>query len=92
MRQADSETAGRVSEAFAERIISSGDGTSFRNGPRRYLRLRPGVVVRASAPGWELIEEQRRQYGDDAMRRGLASLDRRRLKWEPSQGRSKAGK
>ena len=76
------ETAGRVSEAFAERLISSGNARSLRSGWRRYLRLRPGVVIRPSLRGWELIEEERRKHGDDAVRHGLVSLDRRPVKWE----------
>ena len=89
VRLDDGEAAGRVPEAFAERLVSSGHAESFRKGWRRYLRLRPGVVIRASVHGWEFVEEQRRQYGDYAVRRGLASLDRRPLKWEPPQDRTK---
>ena len=89
VRLDNGEPAGRVSDAFAERLISSGDASSSRTGSRRYLRLRPGVVIRASLHGWELIEEERRKYGDGAVRRGLASLDRRPLKWEQSQDRTK---
>jgi hypothetical protein len=92
VRLADREPAGRVSEAFAERLISSGDARSFRSGSRRYLQLRPGITISPSVHGWDLIEEERRKHGDDAVRRGLASLDRPRLKWKPSQDRSKAGK
>ena len=88
----DGEPAGRVSEAFAERLISSGDARSFRSGGRRYLRLRSGITISPNLRGWDVIEEERRRHGDDAVRRGLASLDRRPLKWEPWQDRSRVGK
>ncbi len=92
VRLADGEPRGRISEALAERLISSGDARSFRSGSRRYLQLRPGIRIRPNLRGWDVIEKERRKHGDDAVRRGLASLDRRRLKWEPSPDRSKADK
>ena len=92
VRLADREPAGRVSDAFAERLISSGDARSFRSGSRRYLRLRPGITISPNLRGWDLIEEERRKHGDDAVRRGLASLDRRPLKWDWPKDRSRIGK
>jgi hypothetical protein len=77
VRLADGEPAGRVSESFAAWLVSSGHAEGFRKGWRRYLRLRPGVVIRPSLRGWELIEEQRKQYGDKAVRCNLMALDRR---------------
>jgi len=92
VRMDNGEPAGRVSNQFAEMLIAADAAASFRNGPRRYLRLRPGIIIRPSLRGWGLIEEERRKHGDDAVRRGLTSMDRRPLKWEPPQDRSKVGK
>jgi hypothetical protein len=92
VRMDNGELAGRVSHQFAEMLSRSGAATSFRGGSRRYLRLRPGIIIRPTLRGWDLIEEERRKHGDDAVRRGLTSLDRRPLKWEPPQNGSKVGK
>jgi hypothetical protein len=82
VRSADDEPAGRVSEAFAERLVSSGDARSFRSGSRRYLRLRPGITISPNLRGWDLIEEERRRYGDNPVRRGIMAFERRPLKWQ----------
>jgi hypothetical protein len=82
VRMDNGEPAGRVSQQFAEMLSASGAARSFRTGTRRYLRLRPGIIIKPNLHGWDLIDEERRIHGDDAVRRGLASLDRRPLKWE----------
>ena len=82
VRLANRELAGRVSEAFAERLISSGDARSFRSGSRRYLQLRSGITISPGLRGWDVIEEGRRRYGDNAVRRGIIAFERRPLKWQ----------
>jgi hypothetical protein len=82
VRLANREPAGRVTEAFAERLISSGDARSFRSGLRRYLQLRPGITISPGLRGWNVIEEGRRRYGDNAVRRGIIAFERRPLKWQ----------
>jgi hypothetical protein len=82
VRLADGEPAGRISVALAERLTSSGDARSCRSGSRRYLRLRPGITISPNLRGWDLIEEERRRYGDNPVRRGIMAFERRTLKWQ----------
>jgi hypothetical protein len=72
----------RVAANLAEELVNRGEANSFRNGPRRYLRLKPGIFIKPTLRGWELVEEARRQHGDTAVRRGFQALDRRPLRWE----------
>lgn len=81
VRLANGEPAGRISEAFAEKLVSLGDAQSFRSGLRRYLRLRPGIRISPNLRGWDLIEEERRRYGDNPVRRGIMAFERPQLKW-----------
>jgi hypothetical protein len=79
VRMAGGELAGRVSQEFAERLLTSGAAQPI--GKRlRYIRLELGFVIEKSCSGWALIEEERRKYGDEAVRRGVMSCDRRPLK------------
>ena len=82
VRSADGEPAGRVSEVFAEWLVSSGYARSFRGSSRRYLRLRSGITISPNLRGWHLIEEERRRFGDNPVRRGIMAFERRPLKWQ----------
>jgi hypothetical protein len=77
---ADGALAGRVSIGFAETLLDSGKAEPIGKKQLRYLRLEPGIVIRESSLGWALIEEERRKYGDDAVRRGITGCDHRSVK------------
>src|SRR5437899_2603810 len=47
-----------------------------------------GIVISKTFGGWALIEEERRKHGDNAVRRGIISCDRRPLCWEPPKQKS----
>jgi hypothetical protein len=73
----DGEIAGRVSVEFGETLLSSGAAIAIGRDRLRYLRLEPGIVIKTSSRGWELIEEERRKHGDHAVRRALTTWERR---------------
>lgn len=81
VRMHNGELAARVSMEFAERLLTSGAAQRIGKERLRYLRLAPGTVIERSSSGWVLIENERRQYGDAAVRRGILACDRRRLKY-----------
>jgi len=83
VRMHDGELAGRVSIEFAERLLTSGAAQRIGREKLRYVRLVPGIVMARSSSGWDLIEKERRKYGDTAVRRGIMACDRCRLKWAP---------
>jgi hypothetical protein len=86
VRMADGELAGRVSEELANRLVASGAAKPIGKVRLRYLQLQSGFVITKSSQGWALIEEERRKHGDNAVRRGLMSNDRRPTKWQaPTQ-------
>ena len=82
VRMHDGELAGRISVVFAEWLLESGVAQPVGKTRLRYIRLGPGIMISKSPHGWALIEEERRRYGDNAIRRGLVSFDRRSLKWQ----------
>ena len=86
VRSASGELAGRVSEDFAERLLTSGAAQAVGKLRLRYLRLEPGFVVDRASAGWALIEEERRKHGDKAVRRGISACDRRPVKWQSALG------
>ena len=81
VRMNNGDLAGRVSLEFAEMLLNSGLAQAVGKVKLRYLRLGPGIVITNSSRGWELIEEERRKHGDEAVRRGLMACDRRPLKF-----------
>jgi len=85
VRLATGELAGRVSIEFAERLLNSEVGKAVGKARLRYIRREAGFVLAKSCRGWALVEEARRKYGDDAVRRGMMSLDRRPLTWQSSK-------
>lgn len=83
VRMHDGELIGRVSIGLVETLLASGAAKAVGKDRVRYLRLEPGIVVSKSSLGWALFEEERRKYGDSAVRHGAMAFDRRQLKWQP---------
>jgi hypothetical protein len=80
VRMADGALAGRVSSEFAETLLASGKAQPIGKRRLRYLRLEPCIVMTESCMGWALIDEERRKYGDNAVRRGIMGCDHRAVK------------
>lgn len=87
VRLHNGDLAARVSIEFAQMLLDSGAAIPVGRERLRYLRLLPGTVIAKSSHGWDVIEEARRQHGDDAVRRGLRTFDRRPLKWQPPESK-----
>jgi hypothetical protein len=49
---------------LADRLLDAGAAESFRNGSRRYLRLRQGIRIPRTERGWDIIEFLRTWHGD----------------------------
>jgi len=77
VRMADGALAGRVSVEFADVLLNSGGADRLGKRKLRYLRLASGIVIGESSHGWRVVEEERRKYGDNAVRRGIMHCDRR---------------
>jgi hypothetical protein len=66
----------RVNREFADRLVQSDAAESFRNGSRRYLRLRQGINVPRADRGWDIIEFLRMWNGDTRAAGYIAHKDR----------------
>ena len=53
-----------VNQELADRLLEAGSAESSRNGSRRYLRLRQGISIPRTEPGWDIIEFLRMWHGD----------------------------
>jgi hypothetical protein len=76
VRLHDGALVAHASEAVAESLLQAGAAESLRRGPRRYLRLRPGITVPRTERGWDLIEFLRRWHGDKRTAAYVAYKDR----------------
>jgi hypothetical protein len=83
VRMYNGELAGHISIVVAEMLLASGAAQCVGQTRLRYIRLEPGIMISKSHHGWGLIEEERRRHGDNAVRRGIKSFDRRSLIWQP---------
>src|ERR1700686_3770249 len=64
VRLCDGALIAHVNRELADRLVQSGAAESFRNGSRRYLRLRQGIRIPRTERGWDIIEFLRRWHGD----------------------------
>lgn len=66
-------------------LLQAGAAEAFRNGPRRYLRLRQGISVPRTERGWAIIEYLRKWLGDQRTAAYVAHTDRQseRLRFQP---------
>jgi hypothetical protein len=64
VRLYDGSLVAHADPELEERLVSSGAAEAFRNGPRRYLRLRWGVQIPRGTNGWDIIEVLRKYHGD----------------------------
>jgi hypothetical protein len=76
VRLYDGTLVAHVDEEFADRLLEAGAAESFRRGPRRYLRLRQGLIVPRTVRGWDLIESLRKWHGYKRARAYVAHKDR----------------
>jgi hypothetical protein len=53
-----------VNHELGDRLLAAGDAEAYRSGPRRYLRLRPGINIPRTERGWDIIEGLRTWHGD----------------------------
>jgi hypothetical protein len=88
VRLHDGTLIAHVNPELEDRLITEGAAESFRNGPRRYLRLRQGIYVPRTAKGWNPIEFLRRWHGDKRAVAYVEHKDRQSesLRYEPSIG------
>lgn len=77
VRQHNGELVAHIDPGFANRLIAAGAAEAFRRGPRRYLRLRRGIVVPRNEHGWSVIEMLRKWHGDRKAAEYVAHKDRR---------------
>jgi hypothetical protein len=64
VRLHDGTLVARVNQELEDRLRGAGAAEAFRNGARRYLRLRQGISVPRTERGWDVIEFLRRWHGD----------------------------
>jgi hypothetical protein len=77
VRLHDGTLIAHVNEELADRITVAGDGEACRSGPRRYLRLRPGISIPHTDSGWDIVEFLRKWHGDKRAAAYIAHMDRR---------------
>jgi hypothetical protein len=85
VRLYDGTLVAHVNRELAERFLEPGVAESFRNGPRRYLRLRRGIAISRTTRGWDVIEDLRKWHGDRKAAGYVAHIDRQseRLPYRP---------
>jgi hypothetical protein len=86
VRLHDGTLVAHVNPELEDRLLTEGAAESFRQGPRRYLRLRRGIYVPRTAKGWDIIEFLRRWHGDKRAAAYVEHKDRQSeaLRYEPS--------
>ena len=85
VRLYDGTLVAHVHQEFADRLLENGAIETFRNGARRYLRLRQGITIPLAERGWDVIEFLRTRYGDKRAAGYVAHNDREseRLQYRP---------
>ena len=76
VRLYDGTLVAHVNQELADRIMVAGAAEAFRNGPRRYLRLRHGISIPRTERGWDIIEFLRSWHGDKRAAGYVAHKDR----------------
>jgi hypothetical protein len=86
VRLPDGALVAHVNQELADRLLDAGAAESFRNGSRRYLRLRQGISIRRTERGWDIIEFLRMRHGDKRAAGYVAYMDRQseRLHYRPT--------
>jgi hypothetical protein len=77
VRLHDGALVAHISHELADRLLEADAAEAFRNGPRRYLRLRRGISIPRTERGWDIIEFLRRWHGDKRAADYVAHKDRR---------------
>lgn len=85
VRVYDGTLVAHASQDVADRLLQAGAAEAFRSGPRRYLRLRQGIIIPRTGRGWDIIELLRRWHGDKRAAGYVAHKDRQseRLHFQP---------
>jgi hypothetical protein len=76
VRLYDGALVAHVNEELADRLLKAGAAEAFRNGHRRYLRLRQGIHISRTVRGWDIIEFLRMWHGDKRAAGYVAHKDR----------------
>ncbi len=76
VRLNDGALVAHVNQALADRLVADGAAETFRNGARRYLRLRRGIYIPLTVHGWDVIEFLRWCHGDKKTAAYVAHKDR----------------
>jgi len=86
VRLYDGTLVAHVNHELTDRLLETGAAESFRNGSRRYLRLRQGISIPRTARGWDIIEFLREWHGDKRAASYVAHKDRQSecLQYRPS--------
>ena|ERR1700682_3397793 len=92
VRSYDGALVAHAMENLAETLMAVGAAESFRNGSRRYLRLRQGIHIPRTAKGWDMMEFLRRWHGDKKAAAYVEHKDRRseNLRYQPPGRRSQS--
>jgi hypothetical protein len=74
-----------VEQELADRLVMTGNAEACRRGPRRYLRLRRGICMPCTEPGWDIIDFVRKWHGDKWAAEYIANKDQQseRLRYQP---------
>ena len=76
VRLCDGALVAHINHELADRLLETGAADAFRNGPRRYLRLRRGIRIPRTELGWDIIELIRNWHGDRRAAAYIAHKDR----------------
>jgi hypothetical protein len=76
VRLHDGTLVARVNQELEDRLREDGVAEAFRNGARRYLRLRQGISIPRTERGWDVIEFLRKWHGDKWAAGYVAHKDR----------------
>jgi hypothetical protein len=85
VRLHDGTLVAHVGPELEDRLLKEGAAESFRNGPRRYLRLRQGILIPRTVKGWDIIEFLRWWQGDKKAASYIRHKDRQseNVRYEP---------
>jgi hypothetical protein len=89
VRLYDGALVAHITRQLADELPEAGVAEACRRGPRRYLRLRPGIHIPLMLRGWRIIEARRMRLGDKKAAGYLARFDRRakRRRYQPPSRR-----
>jgi hypothetical protein len=85
VRTYDGFLVAQIQPELADILIDFGAASAFRQGQRRYLRLRQGITIPVTVGGWDVIEFLRNWHGDNRAAAYVAHKDRQseRLPYGP---------